>query len=42
MTEPGPVVPADTQAHAKEVKFLSGPQSRGFELRRTLRILLER
>jgi uncharacterized protein (TIGR00730 family) len=41
VSEPGPVVPADAHADAKEAKFLSGPQSRGYELRRTLRICAE-
>jgi len=33
--------PAPEQAHPEEVRFLSGPQSRGWELRRVLRIMLE-
>jgi uncharacterized protein (TIGR00730 family) len=32
---------APTHAHPDEVRFLAGPQSRGYELRRTLRILWE-
>jgi uncharacterized protein (TIGR00730 family) len=41
---PGPRIDPTVEkkaAHAVEVRFLSGPQSRGFEFRRVLRIALE-
>jgi uncharacterized protein (TIGR00730 family) len=33
--------PTDGHAHPEEVRFLAGPQSRGWELRRLFRIMLE-
>jgi hypothetical protein len=41
VTENNPKTPADPQHHKEEIKFLSGPQTRGFELRLAIDIFLE-